>query len=87
MPLNAEWSRRGKISHGFTHFIIELEVWAAFAGRRKPGGDGAWCRLADLDRLAVPTLTRKVLEQALSGEAQPARQPAKARARPRIISK
>ena len=63
-PVRAAWTRAGQVSHGFTHFTIELDVWTAEAGRRDPDG-GRWYRLAELGRVALPTLTRRVLEPAL----------------------
>ena len=88
VPAVAKWSALPKIvEHGFTHFAIEFTVWIAQARSRQKGTDkdGAWCRIADFDRLALPTMTRKVLDAALA--AQPARQPARERARPRIMLK
>ena len=89
VPAKAEWQALPDIvEHGFTHFAIHFTVWVARASARQNGldKDGAWCRVADFDRLALPTMTRKVLEAALA--AQPgARQPARARARPRIMPK
>ncbi len=82
-PVVAEWKKCGVATHGFTHFTIAFDVWSARTGTRDPK-DGAWCRLDDLDRLAIPTLTRRVLECAL---AQPERQPTRLRARSRIIAK
>ena len=88
VPAKAEWKPLpGIVEHGFTHFAIEFTVWVARAGARQKGTDkeGAWCRIADFDRLALPTMTRKVLEAALS--TQPARQSARERAKPRIMAK
>lgn len=87
-PARAEWhTLPGSVTHGFTHFAIEFTVWVARATARQKGTDkeGAWCRTADFDRLALPTMTRKVLDAALAF--QPARQPARERAKPRIIPK
>jgi A/G-specific adenine glycosylase len=85
-PVTANWTKRGLVQHGFTHFIIELDVWSAEAGKRAPA-EGAWCRLDNLDRLALPTLTRKVLAQALAKAGQPDRQPTRLRAKSRIMTK
>jgi A/G-specific adenine glycosylase len=82
VPVKAEWNEvPSGVRHVFTHFALELDVWTARAPRGEPD-DGKWCRVADFDRLALPTLTRKVIEAAF----QPRRQPTKARASPRIIS-
>ncbi len=87
VPAKAAWKALPEIvEHGFSHFAIEFTVWVAWATARQNGTDkeGVWCRIADFDRLALPTMTRKVLDAAL---AQPARQPVRARARPRIMPK
>jgi A/G-specific adenine glycosylase len=63
-PVKANWVNAGRVSHGFTHFTIEFDVWTAMAGRGSPK-EGRWHRLADLGRLALPTMTRRVLERAL----------------------
>src|SRR5258708_35998964 len=65
VPLPVEWTACGRVSHGFTHFTIEFDVWRAAARRAPKDDDGRWCKLADLNRLALPTLTRRVLERAL----------------------
>jgi A/G-specific adenine glycosylase len=88
VPAQAEWTALpGIVEHGFTHFAIEFTVWVARAATCQKGTDkeGAWCRIADFDRLALPTMTRKVLEAALAS--QPPRQSARERARPRIMPK
>jgi A/G-specific adenine glycosylase len=87
-PVAAAWKKCGAVQHGFTHFIIEFDVRSAVAGKRVPD-EGAWCRLDNLDQLALPTLTRKVLAQALAqpAVAQPDRQLTKLRAKSRIMTK
>ena len=88
VPANARWKALpGIVEHGFTHFAIEFTVWVAQAKSRQKVADknGAWCRIADFGRLALPTMTRKVLDAVLA--VQPAKQPARERARPRIMAK
>jgi A/G-specific adenine glycosylase len=85
-PVPANWKKHGVVLHGFTHFTIELDVWSATAGKHAPA-EGAWCRLDDLDRLALPTLTRKVLAQALGSADQSDKQPTRLRAKSRIMTK
>jgi A/G-specific adenine glycosylase len=63
----------GEVAHGFTHFSLTLRLVAAEAPGR-PALDGVWCRLDQLSRLALPTLTVKVVRHALDlglGEAAP----------------
>jgi A/G-specific adenine glycosylase len=83
VPAKAEWTPSpASVRHVFTHFALELDVWTARNPRKEPN-EGSWCRLGDLDQLAIPTLTRRVIDAAL----QPERQSRKPRARPRIMSK
>jgi A/G-specific adenine glycosylase len=84
VPVAAKWTPRGRVSHGFTHFTIEFDVWTATAGAEDPDG-GFWCALDALDGRALPTLTKRVLQCAF--EAALDKQPAKERPRPRIMSK
>ncbi len=65
-PHAAEWRvLDGAVRHTFTHFHLELEIWAA----RLPGSpqiEGAyWCRLDDLGAQALPTVMKKIVKQAL----------------------
>jgi A/G-specific adenine glycosylase len=67
----------GAVRHGFTHFRLELEVWAAPAPGDLAGGlagdlagdlgdgTGQWIRPEDLAAAALPTLMRKVVRHAL----------------------
>ena len=64
-PVAAEWTDCGRVSHGFTHFIIEFDVWRAAASQTQPK-EGRWVRLDELDDVALPTLTRRVLQRAFS---------------------
>jgi A/G-specific adenine glycosylase len=68
----------GRVRHGFTHFELELTVWAARGARADVAG-GQWVALDRLDDVALPTLMRKVIEHALKG----AKDTAKARPRGR----
>ncbi len=82
-PITADWTPMNMgVRHVFTHFALELGVWIAQAGREKPG-EGAWYRLDALDQVALPTLTRRVIE----ATGQLARQSASERAKPRRVSK
>lgn len=67
VPVRAEWRPAGRVTHGFTHFIIQFDVWAAAAGAHEPD-EGRWVPLAEVGRLALPTLTRRVLECALAAQ-------------------
>jgi A/G-specific adenine glycosylase len=63
----AKWKKLpGTVSHVFTHFPLELAVYAAQlpAGTRAPDG-ARWVPLADLAGEALPSVMRKVVMHAL----------------------
>lgn len=65
-PVQAEWRPLpGTVSHGFTHFILELAVIAGTTSDTT-AADGIWCRADQLDQHPLPTLMRKVAAHALS---------------------
>jgi len=58
-PFAADWKKRvGIVRHGFTHFELEIEVYAADVAKR-PKFDGAW--VSDLANAALPTVMRKIV--------------------------
>jgi A/G-specific adenine glycosylase len=58
-PFAAEWKKRiGIVRHGFTHFELEIEVYAAEVAKR-PKFDGKWVN--DLANAALPTVMRKIV--------------------------
>jgi A/G-specific adenine glycosylase len=64
---NAEWRKLpGSVTHVFTHFPLELYVYAARlpAGTRAPRG-ARWTPLAELPGEALPSVMRKVITHAL----------------------
>ena len=64
-PFRGMWKRQlGIVRHGFTHFELELEVYAA-RFRARPNGEGIWLTLAQLETAALPTVMRKVFTHAL----------------------
>ncbi len=67
-PLTADWrALPGLVRHGFTHFRLELEVWA---GATSGGAaEGRWILPADLAAAALPTVMRKVARHALEATA------------------
>jgi A/G-specific adenine glycosylase len=61
-PALAEWRlAREPVSHGFTHFVLELTL-AEASVRRPP--DGLWCAPQRLHELALPTVMKKLLRLA-----------------------
>jgi A/G-specific adenine glycosylase len=64
-PLAATWRLAGSVSHVFTHFPLELEVWTARLPAAAPTPSGMrWVAAEAIAREAFPTLFRKVLERA-----------------------
>ena len=64
-PFAAQWKKQmGVVRHGFTHFELEIEVYAARIGRRTKA-PGRWVPLAELPDVALPTVMRKIVEQGL----------------------
>ena len=65
-PAPAEWRRlEGLVRHTFTHFHLELEVWAARLPDSRKIEGAYWCALDDLGGEALPTVMRKIVKQAL----------------------
>ena len=64
---NPRWRRiPGVVTHVFTHFPLELVVYAAAVPARTAAPDGArWVALAELPGEALPTVMRKVVAHAL----------------------
>jgi len=64
-PFAADWKKRtGLVRHGFTHFELEIEVYAAQIAKR-PKLPGRWVPVAELPDVALPTVMRKIVEQGL----------------------
>jgi A/G-specific adenine glycosylase len=65
-PFGAAWKKLpGVVRHGFTHFELEIEVWATKVGKR-PRADGIWT--VDLSNAALPTVMRKIVAHALADD-------------------
>jgi A/G-specific adenine glycosylase len=63
-PAIANWTKLpGIVHHGFTHFPLELAIWA---GTTEVPPDGIWARPEEFKDYAFPTLTKKVVRHALS---------------------
>lgn len=61
-PMRAQWTNAGAIRHTFTHFHLDLDVYAAET-RRSPGAGEIW---APPGEARLPTVMRKALERALA---------------------
>ena len=83
-PLAAPWRKlTGVVSHTFTHFHLELEVYVAgdCADAAPPGC--AWYAQVDLPDEALPSVMRKVLSHAEIGRPQTSGRAAKNSSSPR----
>jgi A/G-specific adenine glycosylase len=67
-PASAQWTTLpGTVQHGFTHFRLDLAVWAATTESPPLGScAGIWARPEQFKDYALPTLTKKVVRHALS---------------------
>lgn len=64
-PLRARWREAGAVDHVFTHFSLDLSVWAAIvSAKAAPQGSGQWIA-ADRLASALPTVFAKALARAL----------------------
>jgi A/G-specific adenine glycosylase len=65
-PFKAAWKKRpGIVRHGFTHFELEIEVYAAEVAKH-PKFEGRW--VADLKTAALPTVMKKIVEHAFADD-------------------
>jgi A/G-specific adenine glycosylase len=63
-PFMGNWIKKpGFVRHGFTHFILEMEVYVALF-RRRPNGEGTWYTSNECENAALPTVMRKVISHA-----------------------
>lgn len=63
-PAAVTWSPvSGLVTHGFTHFRLELTI---LAGRSAGGEEGLWSPLARLGEHALPSLFKKLVRHAVS---------------------
>jgi A/G-specific adenine glycosylase len=63
-PVAVAWTPLpGTVQHGFTHFQLELTIWAATT---ESSPNGVWARPDQFNDYAFPTLTKKVVKHALS---------------------
>jgi A/G-specific adenine glycosylase len=64
-PFDAAWRKRaGLVRHGFTHFELEIEVYAVEVAKR-PKAEGKWIAESELRGAALPTVMRKIVAHAL----------------------
>jgi A/G-specific adenine glycosylase len=65
-PFAADWQHMGRISHVFTHFGLELEVYRTGSGDEAPHGH-FWSAPDDIAGEALPTVMKKAIEAAIPG--------------------
>ena len=70
-PLAAIWANCGTITHVFTHFRLELTVFAADVAAGTPAPQGMfWLEAGEITGAAFPNVMRKVLARAGEGAAE-----------------
>ncbi len=69
-PLKADFLKAATpVTHTFTHFDLELEVYVAqVPARRNLSIAGEWAPMAELEKFALPTLFRKVIRTARTAQ-------------------
>jgi A/G-specific adenine glycosylase len=65
-PMEATWRKAGTVHHGFTHFTLDITVYAARVPRIT--ADGFSCSIAALDAEALPSVMRKCVRLIMAGE-------------------
>jgi A/G-specific adenine glycosylase len=63
-PFASNWKKSGHVTHVFTHFRLELDVWTTVTHDLPALADGWWANPAELGAEALPSLYRKVLAMA-----------------------
>jgi A/G-specific adenine glycosylase len=69
-PLEGGWVPGGVVSHGFTHFELELQLML-YSGEdwdRLPNETGEWWPIVHLEQAGLPTLFAKVARLAIASE-------------------
>lgn len=66
-PFPADWQRAGSISHVFTHFSLELDVFRADVDVRDLPPKHWWSPISAVHEEALPTVMKKVIESAIPG--------------------
>ena len=66
-PFPGQWRPAGTVSHVFTHFALELEVFRLDVVQAATPTGHRWAPLADLHDEALPTVMKKAIEAAIPG--------------------
>lgn len=70
LPMTNTRSLPGVVRHGFTHFELELEIYAGVSNEEAEP-PAMWCPIDKLSDLALPTLMKKVIAHGLKHSAGP----------------
>lgn len=65
-PFPSQWERAGQITHVFTHFSLELEIYRSRFDGSAPAGH-FWSPPQELAGEALPTVMKKAIESAIPG--------------------
>lgn len=65
-PFSGDWRRAGTITHVFTHFALELDVFRANIEGEAPAGC-FWSPAHEIAGEALPTVMKKAIEAAIPG--------------------
>ncbi len=66
-PFPADWRLAGAISHVFTHFALELDIFRADGAVHSPAEGAWWSRPHETPGEALPTVMKKAIEAAIPG--------------------
>ena len=66
-PFPARWRHTGSITHVFTHFSLELEVFLADVDLTTAPDGCFWAKAEEILGEALPTVMKKVIEKAIPG--------------------
>ena len=67
-PMPVRWKRLpGLVTHGFTHFDLELALWRGTASAGEARIEGRWINLSRIGEIALSNLMKKVVAHATHG--------------------
>lgn len=64
-PFPADWQFRGRVSHVFTHFALDLSVYRADVGEMPAPVGHWWAPVRGINEEALPTVMKKAVEAAI----------------------
>ncbi len=64
-PVPGRWESAGAVRHTFTHFALELSVYAGWQ-TSQPAGEGEWWPIDRIDEAGLPTLFAKAVSLVVS---------------------